>query len=337
MSEQEHQARELYKRLVEIFAKFTDTNISIGEPGLHWNCSINRKERYCVIHCFGKKGFAVSFRIYDAAKARGRTQSENELISSVVSWLKGDSLTEMHDLFEFIDRGKRYLEKFLDKAIALYPELELSANILIEPAFSESFCLRFITAERYCKIYFSDQRQYPTCEFYWKDFHIFEFYIEDISDTSLILKRWFCDNVMPSVLAQEFPRLNTGNLSLYLNLDRVIEFEFMRSWDGIEKFYPFIYAQIPNISSIMKLVAQMRQQGFDKTLRAGMIVSMLCLSRSLHHGLRKGQSYLIFQFDSNGLKIFNSSMRDMVLYSPRIELSPQIKILLKQLESCNID
>ncbi len=319
------------------------TNISIDEPGLHWRCSLNRGDRMCVIHCFGKKGFAISFRINDASKARGRTRLEGELISSVVSWLQGNNLDELHDDFEFIDPGKRALEKFRDQAIEVYPELEQCVNITLEPKFSESFCLWFFTSQRYCQMYFSSQSQFPTCEFYWEDFHIFEFSMEDSLEAALILKRWFCDNVMPSVLAQEFSWLDTSKLSQYYDFGKVIEGQFIQSWDELEQFYKEFskYWKDLDTLNILKFISQIRQKGFDRTLRAGHSLSALVLSRSRHWGLRADQSSLVFEFHTGSLEIFTSQNARFSgrkqLYYPRIEFTPKIERLLKELEIHDID
>jgi len=297
--EQERQARELYKRLLETFTNSSPaTNIVIDEPGLHWRCSLNRGDRMCVIHCFGEKGFAISFRINDVSKARGRTRLEGELISSVVSWLQGNNLNKIHDDFEFIDPGKRALEKFRDQAIEVYPELERCTNIILEPKSSESFCLWFITSERYCQMYFCTQGQFPTCEFFWEDFHIFEFLVEDRLEAALIFKRWFSDNVMPSDLAQEFSRLDKGKLSKYYDIGKVIEEQFILNWDEIEQFYirKEFFPNIPQHLDILKMITQMRQKGFDRILRAGTSVANLLLSRSRYHDLMVPQSILVFQF-----------------------------------------
>lgn len=328
---------------METFAESSSsTNISINEPGLHWNCIIDRDERQSVIHCFGEKGYAISFRIDDVSKARGRTKLENELISSVVSWLRGSNLNEMHDEFEFIDPGKRALENIRDQAIEAFPELEQCTSIKLEPKFSESFCLWITTSKRYCKIYFSGQSQFPTCEFYWEDFYVFEFALDNMLNSVLIFKRWFCDNAVPSALAEEFPFLDKDELSEYCDFGKVVEADFIRSWEYVEQFYKeFSNLYNLDIVNISKLITQMRHKGYDKTLRSGNSLSALVLSRSLHHGLRDDQPFLIIEFHKGNLEIFKSHSARFEdkpnLYSSKIELTPQAEGLLKDLETRNID
>ncbi len=340
MLEQERQARELYKRLLERFANSSSaTNISINEPGLHWNCLLNYDDRQCLIYCFGEKGYAISFRINDVSKARGRTRLEDELISSVVSWLQGNNLNELHDEFEFIDPGKRALEKFWEQAIEVYPELERCTNIILEPKSSESFCLWFITSERYCQMYFSTQSQFPTCEFFWEDYHIFEFIVEDRLEAALILKRWFSDNVIPSDLAQEFARLDKGKLSKYYDIGKVIEEQFILSWDEIEQFYKkFMIVNIPHRDDILKMITQIRQKGFDRTLRAWTSHTDLWLFRSRHPDRMISQSVLVFRFLPDGLEVLTNygSETKLSISFPRVEYTPQIEGLLKELEAQDI-
>ena len=323
MLEQERQARELYKRLLERFANSSSaTNISINEPGLHWNCLLNYDDRQCLIYCFGEKGYAISFRINDVSKARGRTRLEDELISSVVSWLQGNNLNELHDEFEFIDPGKRALEKFWEQAIEVYPELERCTNIILEPKSSESFCLWFITSERYCQMYFSTQSQFPTCEFFWEDYHIFEFIVEDRLEAALILKRWFSDNVIPSDLAQEFARLDKGKLSKYYDIGKVIEEQFILSWDEIEQFYKkFMIVNIPHRDDILKMITQIRQKGFNRTLRAWTSHTDLWLFRSRHPDRMISQSVLVFRFLPDGLEVLTNygSETKLSISFPRVE------------------
>lgn len=337
MSEQERQAKVLYNKLLEIFSNsLPETIISIKEPGLHWCCSLSLNDKDCAIYCFGKKGFAISFNINDRAQARGRTLSEQEIISSVLNWLKGSTLNELHDNFEFIDPGKRALEKFWELALNTCPELDDCVNISLDPGKGESFNLHFVTSQRFCQIYFNNQSRFPICEFYWRDIFVFYFLLDDNFKAVPILRRWFCDNAMPSDLAKEFSWLDTTKLSQLYDFGKVVEAEFSKSWDRIENFYktmPFINL---NISSISKLIAQLRQKEFDKTLRAGQSLSAFVLSRSLHHGLRNDQPRLMFVFNNDNLEIYASNSTELVnsqnLSFPRIELTSQIEKMLKLLE-----
>jgi hypothetical protein len=126
--EEEIQARDLYQILTREFVDASpETEISIEGEGVHWNCFAKRDDRMCVIDCFGQRGYAVSFKTNVVIEAMGRTRLEKQLISAVSDWLQGYNLSELYETFEFVDRHKRFLEKFLDDTIVTYPELEQCA------------------------------------------------------------------------------------------------------------------------------------------------------------------------------------------------------------------
>mgnify|MGYP003492569442 FL=1 len=336
--EKERQAKELYKRLSETFAiSSPPTNISINEPGLQWNCTIEHNDHQCAIYCFGEKGYAISFLTNFVSKARGRTGLENELISSVASWLANRNLNELLDTFEFIDPGKRYLEKFQENLIKAFPEIERYANLKFEPGLTETFCLMITASNRHCHIRFYDNSKTPTCEFYWEDFYVFKFSLDNMFESVLILKRWFCDNVMPSVLAKEFPFLDKGELSELSNFSKVIESDFIRSWDNVDHFYREIYSyNKEEISGRLRFISQLRAKGYERTLRAGTSFLALVLSRSMRHGLRDGQPRIIFQFgDDSKINIYTSEKAPLnekiKICSQGFHITPDIESLLKQL------
>lgn len=319
------------------------TNISINEPGFHWNCKIDRNDRKCEIYCFGEKGYAISFLINDDSKARGRTVLENDLILSVISWLNGINLTRLLDSFEYIDPGKRYLENFQDKLIEEYPEIERHAIIKFEPGLSETFCLKITSSHRHCHIHFHDNNKIPTCEFYWEDFYVFKFTLDNMLESALILKRWFCDNVMPSILAKEFPFLDKDELSKCSDFSKVIEADFIRSWNNVEDFYREInkYSK-EKFSGILRFISQLRVKNNDRTFRAGTSFMALVISRAMRHGLRDGQPCLIFQFtDDSKIDIYTSQKarldEKIELCSHGFEVTSDIENLLKQLEQEVID
>jgi hypothetical protein len=129
-----------------------------------------------------------------------------------------------------------------------------------------------------------------------------------------------------------------GKLSKYYDLGRVIEEQFIQSWDKIEQFYSSEadgMLNIPYKFEILNLITQLRQKGFDKTLRADQSNTRLLLSRSRPGDLMIGQS-MMFVFHSDGLEFFPESGSEKKLSSPRIKLTPQIERLLKELEAKDI-
>ena len=250
----------------------------------------------------------------------------------------------MLDKFEFIDPGKRTLEKFQGKLIKDHPEIEQYATVKFEPGLRETFCLKITSNSRFCHIHFYNDSKIPTCEFYWEDFYVFKFSLVNISDAALILKRWFCDNVMPSTLTKEFPLLDKDQLSEYSDFSKVIEADFIRSWDEVEHFYKEV-SKYPNdkkeILEKLKFTSQLRAKGYDRIFRAGTSFMAPVLSRAMRHGLRMDQPCLIFEFkDDNKINIYTSyraRFNSEVKYSAsNILLTPQIEKLLKELETNDI-
>lgn len=279
----------------------------------------------------------------EVSKARGRTTLENEIISSVVSWLGNCNLNELLDTFEFVDPGKRTLEKFQHKLIEVYPKFERYATIKLEPGLGETFCLKITSNNRFCHMHYYKNSKIPTCECYWKDFFVFEFSLVNTINSALLLKQWFCDDVTPSNLVKEFPFLDKGELSECSDFKKVIEADFIRSWDNVENIFQGMYKYLrEEMEGRLTFFSKLRTKGYDRIFRAGVSVMALVLSRAMHHGLRDDQPCLIFEFsDDNKINIYSSQAArikgEAKLCSPGFEITPQVKSLLSWLRSENID
>lgn len=279
----------------------------------------------------------------DVLKAQGRTTFQNEVISSLVSWLDNGDLNVLLENFGFIDPGRKIPEKFLSMLIKEHPGFEKCADIKLERGLGESFCLNIISSTRFCHIHFYKDSKIPTCKCYWEDYLVFEFVLENLLDSALILKRWICDNVMPSDLVKEFSFLDKEELSKYINFEKVIEAKFIQSWDKVEQNYRETSGLFKiDLSERLKFISQLRAKGYDKIFRAGTSVWELVLSRSKHHGLRNDQPYLIFEIrDDSEIKIYTSEKERIEgkakLHSSGFDITPQIEKLLKEFEKENID
>jgi hypothetical protein len=222
------------------------------------------------------------------------------------------------------------------------PEFEKYATVKLEPGLEETFCINITSSSRFCQINFYKNRKIPTCEFYWEKFYVFEFPMESKLETAEIFKRWFCENAMPADLVREFAFLDAERITELTDFGKVIEADFIRSWDGVEEFYKN-YSEIFRIETteILNFIAQMRTKSYDKVFRAGNSLFALVLSRSLYHGLRGDQASLIFEFLKNTLKIYTSQddrIKNVpIISTPHIELTPEIERLLKDLEIRKID
>jgi hypothetical protein len=340
--EEEISARDLYKILTQEFAdSSSETKTSIDEISFEgaiigWVCTAVRGKRCCSIEPMTTEYF-VSFDEEDQTQAMGRTLFKREAVSAMNYWLEGHDLNELYEAFEFIDRRKRYLERFWDKAVREYPELDRCATIKLDEEHGDFYYLWFITKDRSCRLYFFCQNQFPTCEFYWDECQLFEVLAEDSIPSPLILKRWLCDQAIPSALEQEFPWLDTGRLAKHYEEGRGIEGEFILSWDSTEEFYDERIS-IPQCPEILNMIAQMRERGYDRTLRAGHSMYTFIVSKSRRHRLEKGQPRLMFDFQDNAMDVIYLEADSEEKFScPKIEYTSQINDLMRRLEAKDID
>lgn len=106
------------------------------------------------------------------------------------------------------------------------------------------------------------------------------------------------------------------------------------SWNSIERFYSEVHSfnQRPEV---LRLIAQMRKRGFDKTLRAGQSMYTFIVSRARHHGWLK--SYIAFDFFENKMDIQVKFTDERKFSLPKIEFSEQTNDLLKELEALSVE
>jgi hypothetical protein len=129
-------------------------------------------------------------------------------------------------------------------------------------------------------------------------------------------------------------------LETYRREGRETEAEFILSWDSIELLNKmFNFPQIPHIS---EMIAKMREKEYDKRLRAGQSLYTLILSRSQEHGLRDGQPYIRFEFEGHNqddglMDVYLNIDKEEKFSGLKIEYTPQLDALLKQLEAQDID
>ena len=155
-----------------------------------------------------------------------------------------------------------------------------------------------------------------------------------------MLRRWFPDLAMPSQIACEFPELEIDPVASYYEQGRPIEGEFLVSWDQIERYYePFSDHPAYPRGPILALIAEIREKGFDRSLRAGQSLMMLCLSRSRRHGLRPGQPSVTFKFDceSQSMNVICSGPIREEFPVPRIALEARVEWVLNRLAVEPID
>jgi len=334
--DEEIQARKLYETLTrEILEPIDGSEISIEGIGVHWHCLVIFKERECYISCMGSSSYAVSFKGHGIEEATGRTKSEDPVISAAIHWLQGSNLNEMYKLFEFIDYSKRFLSKIMDSFANQYPDCVQKIDIKLNQNFAGNFHLELETKDRFCKVYLWGEDKTPTYDFYWHDCLLFSCSEKDTASLLLMMKLWLYDYYMPSQLEKDFPWLDTGKLAKYYEEGRGIEGEFILSWDHIEEFYGRQNSFILNPDEILKFIAQLRERGYDKTLRAGQSMPTFIVSRARRHGHMT--QYIAFDFFENGMKVTAKLDSEKRFSLPNIELTPQVEELLKQLEAKELE
>ncbi len=309
--------------------------ISISGGGVHWRCEASRGDSSCRTSCFDIRGvpqLLVSFDRSGSTQAWGRTSTEREAVAAIADWLNECSVPELHHGHAFVDRSKRALAVIAAKSVALHPALLRSAPPVIKPGGSDINYLWFRSATRSCELSFWGDKPHPDAKFHWDECKLFEFPVSDISRLGAVLKRWLIDESPPSVMRAEFPWLEIGPLADYYEQGNPIEGEFLQSWERIERFYQ--ERSFPHAAELKSFIAEMREQGFDRSLRAGQSMDTMVLSRARRHGLEEEHPWVSFSFQNGRISArHGTSEEDGAVEVPAIKLSPEIEDLLRWLES----
>jgi hypothetical protein len=77
---------------------------------------------------------------------------------------------------------------------------------------------------------------------------------------------------------------------------------FARSWDALETFYTSFaeIAQWEWLHAMLPIIHDLREHGYDTSVRAGQSMWYCILSRSLNHGLRPDQHYVSLELRPSG-------------------------------------
>jgi hypothetical protein len=126
---------------------------------------------------------------------------------------------------------------------------------------------------------------------------------------------------------------------------QAIEEAFSLTWDAIEQYYAFMlnhprWEHIAWMKPLLDLIAELRNRGYDRYLRAGQSVSRLVLSRSLSHGLRDEQpSFGILLQPSGGMQLIYDEYPDVHIEMDvdRVEITPEVEDFLNRLLEHPID
>jgi hypothetical protein len=335
-------ARDLQQVMIAQFATSPGTCVELAGGGLHWECSARRGDRTCFVGCLPSDGpeHLIEFRGAFGAEAAGRTRSSREAAESAALWLDCERVEDLREQFVFVDRDKRKLAAIEAEAIARHPELDRSATHCLRQISYDYYDLMFTLRDRSCLISLNGKEEVPNTVFFWDDCGMIQTRTNDVAGLAVLLGRWLCDLAMPSELARESPDLELTPVAGYYEQGRPVEGEFLVSWDQIERYYEgFSRPSFVDCGPILSLVAEIRQAGFDRTLRAGQSLISLCVSRSRRHGLRQGQPSVSFNFDleSGSMTVTcNGPIREEFVV-PRIALEARVEWALNRLALEPID
>jgi hypothetical protein len=336
---QQNIAEELFEEISNYFKENElKIDISTDGVGVHWNCSISAENRRTVIHCFEyqhyeiiKPEYLIEFREEEKIIAWGRTFDRQLVLYSCEDWIQRLSLELIYDKHSFVDYNKRAINGFEEKLITVQPKLK-EADFLLESPFGSDLHDYSITyKDRSCiLIELSDKIKFS---FQWDDCTLFEVENKDVHLISNLINDWILLRLNPSELEKKHDWIKTGRLAAYYENNDGITGEFIDSWDKIEEFYKRINE--PFSPKVLHLISRIREQGFDKTLRAGQSLYNMLISRSRRHGLEDRHVSIMFSYPNNRLEITNI---DGELHKFRkIKYNKEIESFLKELEKIPID
>ncbi|GIK66793.1 MAG: hypothetical protein BroJett018_45870 [Chloroflexota bacterium] len=119
-----------------------------------------------------------------------------------------------------------------------------------------------------------------------------------------------------------------------------IEKDFLESWDFVERHFKAYGKGWEWLNPMFALIAQFREQGYDRHFRAGQSIYHLVISRSRKHGLRLEQQSMAFIPHPDGsmsVCFYKISGQPTIIEVDRMELTPEIEPLLQKLLEQPID
>jgi len=188
---EEARARALHDDLARLFAGQQRIRVSVDGHGAHWTCSVETDLRRCNVRCLDEafEQYLTEFVTEGQIVARGRTSSPDEAGSAISKWIGNASLQELYD-YRFVDRGRRFLEAFKDKALVRHPALQSSARVEIRQIVSDLHELSLRNDDRSVHVSFYGTRAVPDAYFSWDECEIFRMTVSDTDDAADVMDRW---------------------------------------------------------------------------------------------------------------------------------------------------
>jgi len=164
--------------------------------------------------------------------------------------------------------------------------------------------------------------------FYWGECKVFETTGLPSGDFENIIIDWVYRKLMPPILAKQFEGKEMNELAKYYESGKCIEDQFVASWINIEEFYSRYCRDKPEI---LDMIAEMKNRGYQKKLRAGQSMHTLIVSRARKNGLRYGQNSIAFWFYNVHSTMEIHVNNDEIFSFNKIELTNEIDKLLTDL------
>ena len=327
-------ARELYARLeLHIYDGDPLTELQIQGAGVHWDCTLTSNGRRVVTHCFNGV-YLLLFGEGERVDFTGRTKDLDLVEAAIIDWTTGHPLETLYHRYGFIDRDKRAFA-------VLKEELERAAPDLAKVSWEydihdgEYFGFEMVHGDRGCSCVSWRDESRRRFSFAWDECRLFEAGHGSIHELGLAIKAWLIDRVQPSTLETQFPWIDIGELARYYERGEPVKGEFLASWDHMEGFYRESMKGYMEIDPVLDLMKDLREKGYDETLRAGQSLSTLMLSRSRRHGLRPEQKFIAISFPEKGMVIEDSKGNEKAY--DQVEVVPELLELLDELVRAEID
>jgi len=308
-------ANELYERIQkESFVSELNAKAAISGIGVHWQCTVSKDDIISDTYCFDEGAYGPQyltfFKSKDETEAVLRTNSIEETVSSVSTWLHFSDVETLYKKHPSVDESKRSLTNLHQIIVRLDPTLAQETEHKLTSSGDDFYDLSFLHESRSCIISAADHFQNHLVSFKEDQVQICSLREKDPDIIAQALSFWFIERLSPTMLGRKFEGLIFSEVAIYYEIGRPVIGEFIQSWNSTERF--FLSNRSPESAQTYVLLTKLRAAGYDTTLRAGQSLMTLILSRSRRHGLQKGQPCTYLDFYNNEIIVRCSFLEEDV-------------------------